>query len=585
MITIGIMSPMSGASDHQRLERDFLRLKADYDQLQRHAENLEHNNADLEHDLQRSRTSEQVLKAQLHELQGDHRALLTQHNDLIDLIANKQESIHKLLRRMFGNSRERFVPGQEIIGAVAAILAESGMADGPAAGLTGSLFGEDTASGTENVTPKPPTPDPKTQKRPEGSGGRKPLPADLPRQHETYTPPADHPMLKDADAIRLIGRAMIERLDVTPFEWQVAVTSCPVVEITKGGCTMQVTVTPPAVIERGQVTDRALIRIVIDKHADHLPYYRQEQRAARRDLPLPRSKLCRWQQRLAGFLEPVYDEQLRVLMEEPCLGIDDSVMRRWDLGAGSGRCKQGRLWAVSGLAGWYYMATATRGSEWITDLLDQYSGAIMGDACASHKPLLERDDILALFCWAHVRRKFFESSPSSQRDEMLALIQQLYAVEDVVRQAPVEQVLFARRRHAQAVLDAIKGRLDAWLEEPSILPDSDLGKAVRYAHPRWDGLTRYVDLPAAPIDNNDCERGMRPNALHRKNALFHASEKGARSYAILQTLIQSAVKLGMDPEAYLGGITAALHAGRDPADLVPIRWKAHGLPDADAACS
>jgi hypothetical protein len=168
---------------------------------------------------------------------------------------------------------------------------------------------------------------------------------------------------------------------------------------------------------------------------------------------------------------------------------------------------------------------------------------------------------------------------------MLTLIQRIYLVETDIRDGPGDDTVFRRRRQSQPVLNLIKNRLDAWYDDPEILPTSDLGKAIRYAHKRWDGLTHYVELAAAPIDNNETERGMRPNALHRKNALFHASELGAHSYAIIQTLVQSAMKQALEPEAYLNDIVAALHMGADPADLVPIRWASRRITPDVAACS
>jgi transposase len=41
------------------------------------------------------------------------------------------------------------------------------------------------------------------------------------------------------------------------------------------------------------------------------------------------------------------------------------------------------------------------------------------------------------------------------------------------------------------------------------LARSDFGKAVRYMVERWTGLTRFVDDPRIPVDNNTIERGLR----------------------------------------------------------------------------
>ena len=46
-----------------------------------------------------------------------------------------------------------------------------------------------------------------------------------------------------------------------------------------------------------------------------------------------------------------------------------------------------------------------------------------------------------------------------------------------------------------------------------------LAEAIRYAHSRWEGLTRFIDDGSIEIDNNTVERSIRPIALNRKNAL------------------------------------------------------------------
>jgi hypothetical protein len=63
---------------------------------------------------------------------------------------------------------------------------------------------------------------------------------------------------------------------------------------------------------------------------------------------------------------------------------------------------------------------------------------------------------------------------------------------------------------------------------------------------------------------------MRPIALHRKNSLFSASERGAKGYATLLTLTQTALLEGLDPVAYLDDILVELHfSRRSVQDLTP----------------
>ncbi len=55
-----------------------------------------------------------------------------------------------------------------------------------------------------------------------------------------------------------------------------------------------------------------------------------------------------------------------------------------------------------------------------------------------------------------------------------------------------------------------------------------------------------------PLDNNACEKGIRPVAIGRNNWLFAGSVDGGRAAATIYTLVESAKASGVDPCAYLG---------------------------------
>ncbi|OUL93465.1 IS66 family transposase, partial [Paraburkholderia hospita] len=92
-----------------------------------------------------------------------------------------------------------------------------------------------------------------------------------------------------------------------------------------------------------------------------------------------------------------------------------------------------------------------------------------------------------------------------------------------------------RQKHSVAVLDAFK----AWLDElaPKVTPQSLLGKAIAYARNQWEYLSRYVTDGRAAIDNNICERDIRPFATSRKSWLFSDTVDGAKASATIYSLM------------------------------------------------
>jgi hypothetical protein len=67
-------------------------------------------------------------------------------------------------------------------------------------------------------------------------------------------------------------------------------------------------------------------------------------------------------------------------------------------------------------------------------------------------------------------------------------------------------------------------------------------------------------------------------ALGRKNALFAGSESGARTWAILASLINTAKLNDLDPQTYLADVLERIICGRTPInrldELLAWNWKA-----------
>lgn len=577
----------------RRLESQLAREKARADLLERQAEHLLHENRSLRAENAELRTELASLKTTYAKLQVSYSDLQKAHDALLAKVEHLGEYAKQCLRRLYGprSERRRFhEDGQQTLDVIAEHLADLAAIEGEDGG--DERAGDDTDdtlaehgvgnedSADETTSDRPPTPETtnekksKKRKRPANAGGRHGKPVGLDEVRQVYEPPPDHPELRNARDVAIIGTADIWDLDgghCAPF---IRVTECPIARIVlPDGSVTTVKLTPPKIIPRGGCSDRLLISSAVDKTADFLPTYRQSKRFDRLGLELPRSKLARWHIRLAEFLSALAGAILEETLQCQVLGVDDSVHRL--LEGSEGGAKQSRLWIVQAQKNSFYLFSETREAKWLLNMLDDYSGAVMGDAYIANEKLFKREDIVPLLCWAHVRRKFFEAADRRRASIMLDLIGQLYDIEKAIADCPATQRQFRRHGEAKPILTTIKRQLDDWDADPAILPQSGIGKAVTYAHKRWDWLTNYCDTPLAAIDNNAAERGMRPNALHRKNSLFSATIKGAQSYAILSTVIHTAINHGLNPEAYLNDIADDIHYGRRPIhDLTPAAYVA-----------
>jgi len=76
-------------------------------------------------------------------------------------------------------------------------------------------------------------------------------------------------------------------------------------------------------------------------------------------------------------------------------------------------------------------------------------------------------------------------------------------------------------------------------------------RTINYALKHWQVLSRYASDGCIEIDNNAAERAFRTAALGRKNYLFAGSDVGAERAAIIYSLIGTAKRNNIDPEAWL----------------------------------
>lgn len=99
--------------------------------------------------------------------------------------------------------------------------------------------------------------------------------------------------------------------------------------------------------------------------------------------------------------------------------------------------------------------------------------------------------------------------------------------------------------------------------------------ALDYSLKRWTALTRFVDDPQLPPDNNWIENRIRPIALGRSNWLFAGSLRAGQRAAAVMSLIQSARMNGHDPYAYLKDVLTRLptHKASRIEELLPHRWQ------------
>ncbi len=394
---------------------------------------------------------------------------------------------------------------------------------------------------------------PKAKNKP-GKPRRPRLPEDLPVHEEVIDPEV---VKADPEQYRKIGEEVSEQLDYRPAQFlKRRLIRRKYARVDNPYMPPLIAPLPACLQERCLATPDLIAQVVVSKYVDHLPLYRQEQIFLRRyGVEIPRQTLCRWVELAAWWLKPVYDEMIRVQNTRSYLQIDETPIAY--LKPGLGKAAQGYLWVTSVpgadvIYHWY----PGRGSKYLDEIFDEsFSGTLQCDAYQAYGSFQrERDGPLELAgCWAHVRRKFFESL---SRDPPIArwfLIQigHLYGIERRLRESRASAKLRALARAAESV--PIVQRIGKALMKlkARYLPQSNLGKAISYAMGQWTDLQVYLHNGFIEIDNNLVENAIRPTKLGAKNWLFFGSEGAGNTSAIVFTLVESAKRHGLEPYTYL----------------------------------
>jgi transposase len=381
-----------------------------------------------------------------------------------------------------------------------------------------------------------------------------------------------------------IGEDRSERLDIVPAEFRVIETVRP--RYACRACLGKVAQAPaPAHLIEGALPTEALIaHVIVAKFADHCPLYRQTGIYARSGVDLDRGTLAGWVGRAAFHLGPVVDRLAAHLKRSSLLFMDET--RAPVLDPGTGKTKSGYFWALTrDERGWsgqgppgvvYYYADG-RGGAHAEAFLTGFKGVLQVDGYAGYNRLTREDrpdgPVTLAHCWSHARRKLkeaFEASASPIAEEGLKRIAELYRIEKTVRGRTPEARLSVRRDQS-APLVAEFGR---WLAEKRarVSAKSRLGEKLAYIANHWDGLKIFLEDGRVEMDSNPVENRIRPIALTRKNALFAGHDEGARSWARLASLIETARVNDVDPYAYIKATLDALATGCKTSrldDLMP----------------
>jgi len=332
---------------------------------------------------------------------------------------------------------------------------------------------------------------------------------------------------------------------------------------------------PSRVINKGIAGESLLTHILTSKFIDHMPLERICKALERSGVTLSRKTLSDWVIACGRVLEPLRLALQRKILESRIVNADETTYKVIS-NHNKGKPLNGYLWGFVGDR--KYLLFEWNDGRGSTHPLSFLAGAscewLQTDAYSGYDPVLTKyPSMLAVGCWAHVRRKFAEAEKIGElaAKPYLDSIASLYAVEKSIREGGLSEAESHKLRQdiSSSILSAliVKARAEKHLQPPK----SPMTKAISYMENHWTALTAYVTDGGLEIDNNIIERAIRPVALGRKNWLFSGSDVGAQTAALVISLVGTCTLCKVEPSKYLKNLLRILpnFKGEDYADLLP----------------
>lgn len=360
-----------------------------------------------------------------------------------------------------------------------------------------------------------------------------------------------------------------EFLTVIPQQYLVVQQKRQKVHCGKCHGDMKTAPSPERIKEGSSYSDEMVIDVALTKYCDLIPVERYAEMAGREGLEgLPPHSLIEQTHHLADFVEPVYEKLKEEVAAEKVLHADETPHRMLE----GDKKSNWYLWGFSTMWACFFECHSSRSGDVASEVLknskceflvsDVYSGYGRAVRIASEaRQSLGLPQIENIYCNAHARRKFVEAEEffKDESDFFIKNYQEIYRLEAEAKEKPPDEILRIRAGMLTKYL-----AMKTWAIENThaYSSKSSLAKAMSYFLENFSGLTRFLSVAELPIDNNQQERLLRNPVVGRKTWYGTHSKRGAKTAAILFSLVESCKLNNINPRKYFAAIVKNIHAKR-----------------------
>lgn len=382
-----------------------------------------------------------------------------------------------------------------------------------------------------------------------------------------------HPQVKAGDRCPCCGRGrlyekkakeLISVMASAPIEAVRYLLEC----LRCSACQTTFSAQRPREVLPGKYQPSANAGVVMMKYGLGVPSKRLETWQAYCGVPLPDATQFEMSEKVANCLRRVFEVMEKLGAQSKLFHLDDTAMAILSQIEENKSRREGDRYGMhaSGILAYhehhpiylYYLGRQHAGEN-LHALLGKRAPGLdkplqMGDASQCNAK--HGHQTIEAFCQAHAVRKFKDCRQAFlwQCDTILSLFKAIFKNDRQTKGMADEQRLAFHQQHSLILMNQLYVFLTLLIRKRLVEPNSSLGKAIRYMLKRWDGFTRFLQIPGAPLDNNILERALKQLVLLRKNILFFKNDHGARIASILLSTLATTTAAGENPMDYFQAV-------------------------------
>ena len=304
--------------------------------------------------------------------------------------------------------------------------------------------------------------------------------------------------------------------------------------------------------------------IAMLKYGSSVPFYRLEKIQKHLHTPMPASTQWDLMENLGNHLYPIWQSLLKKASDGNKFFIDDTKAKVLALlKENKNNSPERRGIYTTGIISdtddgkiILYLTGRRHAGENIDRIIKERKSSkqpiLMSDALSANDK--SDFDFLRSYCLTHGRRKFYDLDKkfTEASEFVIGKIAVAYKNDKYCKNNGLTDLarLKYHQEHSQQSMDELKAWCENIIQNKEVEPNSILSTEIMYLLNHWDGLTSFLSIAGAELDNNQLEQKLRLSVLNRKNWLFYKSELGALIGDIICSMIKTCEAVNVNPFDY-----------------------------------